>query len=61
VASFVGFAPATRPRVVVLVAVDEPHGAIFGGVVAAPAFKAIMQQALQYLSSPPDAATASTP
>jgi cell division protein FtsI/penicillin-binding protein 2 len=61
VASFVGFAPATRPRVVVLVAVDEPHGAIFGGVVAAPAFKAIMQQALQYLSSPPDAATTSTP
>jgi len=61
VASFVGFAPATRPRVVVLVAVDEPHGAIFGGVVAAPAFKAIMQQALQYLSAPPDAATASTP
>ena len=61
VASFVGFAPATRPRVVVLVAVDEPHGAIFGGVVAAPAFQAIMQQALQYLSAPPDAATASTP
>ena len=61
VASFVGFAPATRPRVVVLVAVDEPHGGIFGGVVAAPAFRAIMQQALQYLSAPPDAATASTP
>jgi cell division protein FtsI (penicillin-binding protein 3) len=61
VASFVGFAPATRPRVVVLVAVDEPHGGIFGGVVAAPAFKAIMQQTLQYVSAPPDAATASTP
>jgi cell division protein FtsI (penicillin-binding protein 3) len=49
VASFVGFAPATRPRVVVLVAVDEPHGAIWGGVVAAPAFRSIMQQTLQYL------------
>jgi cell division protein FtsI (penicillin-binding protein 3) len=61
VASFVGFAPATRPRVVVLVAVDEPHGGIFGGVVAAPAFKAIMQQTLQYVSAPPDAATTSTP
>src|SRR5919198_3030996 len=61
VASFVGFAPATRPRAVVLVAVDEPHGAIWGGVVAAPAFKAIMQQTLQYLSAPPDApATASS-
>jgi cell division protein FtsI/penicillin-binding protein 2 len=55
VASFVGFAPATRPRVVVLVAVDEPQGAIWGGVVAAPAFKAIAQQTLQYLSAPPDA------
>jgi len=60
VASFVGFAPATRPRAVVLVAVDEPHGAIWGGVVAAPAFKAIMQQTLQYLSAPPDAAIASS-
>jgi cell division protein FtsI (penicillin-binding protein 3) len=55
VASFVGFAPATRPRVVVLVTVDEPHGAIWGGVVAAPAFKSIMQQTLQYLSARPDA------
>jgi cell division protein FtsI/penicillin-binding protein 2 len=55
VASFVGFAPATRPRVVVLVTVDEPRGAIWGGVVAAPAFKAIAQQTLQYLSAPPDA------
>jgi cell division protein FtsI/penicillin-binding protein 2 len=55
VASFVGFAPATRPRIVVLVTVDEPQGAIWGGVVAAPAFKAIAQQTLQYLSAPPDA------
>ena len=55
VASFVGFAPATRPRVVVLVTVDEPRGAIWGGVVAAPAFKAIAQQTLQYLAAPPDA------
>jgi cell division protein FtsI/penicillin-binding protein 2 len=61
VASFVGFAPATRPRVVVLVTVDEPQGAIWGGVVAAPAFKAIMQQTLQYLSAPPDAAVTSKP
>jgi cell division protein FtsI (penicillin-binding protein 3) len=60
VASFVGFAPATRPRVVVLVTVDEPQGAIWGGVVAAPAFKAIAQQTLQYLSAPPDAPTTAT-
>jgi cell division protein FtsI/penicillin-binding protein 2 len=56
VASFVGFAPATRPRIVVLVAVDEPRGAIWGGVVAAPAFRQIAQQTLQYLGAPPDAA-----
>ena len=61
VASFVGFAPATRPRVVVLVTVDEPQGAIWGGVVAAPAFKAIAQQTLQYLSAPPDAPGSTSP
>jgi cell division protein FtsI/penicillin-binding protein 2 len=61
VASFVGFAPATRPRVVVLVTVDEPQGAIWGGVVAAPAFKEIAQQTLQYLSAPPDAPGSTSP
>ena len=61
VASFVGFAPATRPRVVVLVTVDEPQGAIWGGVVAAPAFKEIAQQTLQYLSAPPDAPASTSP
>jgi cell division protein FtsI (penicillin-binding protein 3) len=55
VASFVGFVPASRPRFVVLVAVDEPQGAIWGGVVAAPAFAEIAQFALQYLEVPPDA------
>jgi cell division protein FtsI/penicillin-binding protein 2 len=55
VASFVGFVPATRPRIVVLVTVDEPRGAIWGGVVAAPAFKEIAQPTLQYLNTPPDA------
>jgi cell division protein FtsI (penicillin-binding protein 3) len=60
VASFVGFAPATRPRVVVLVTVDEPRGAIWGGVVAAPAFQQIAEQALQYLSATPDAPSLTT-
>ena len=55
VASFVGFAPASRPRLVVLVTVDEPRGAIWGGTVAAPAFAEIAQFALQYLEVPPDA------
>jgi cell division protein FtsI/penicillin-binding protein 2 len=55
VASFVGFVPASAPRLVVLVTIDEPAGAIFGGVVAAPAFQAIARFGLQYLEVPPDA------
>jgi cell division protein FtsI (penicillin-binding protein 3) len=55
VASFVGVVPASAPRLVVLVTVDEPHGAIWGGVVAAPAFQEIARFALQYLEIPPDA------
>jgi cell division protein FtsI (penicillin-binding protein 3) len=54
VASFVGFVPATKPRLVVLVAVDEPKGVIWGGSVAAPAFAEIAKFALQYLEVPPD-------
>jgi cell division protein FtsI (penicillin-binding protein 3) len=55
VASFVGMVPASRPRLVVLVTVDEPRGAIWGGVVAAPAFAQIAAYDLQYLEVPPDA------
>jgi cell division protein FtsI (penicillin-binding protein 3) len=54
VASFVGFVPASKPRLVILVAIDEPKGAIFGGVVAAPAFAEIARFDLQYLEVPPD-------
>jgi cell division protein FtsI/penicillin-binding protein 2 len=53
VASFVGFVPATRPRLVILVTVDEPT-TIWGGVVAAPAFQELARFALQYLEVPPD-------
>jgi cell division protein FtsI/penicillin-binding protein 2 len=49
VASFVGVVPASRPRLVILVSVDEPRGAIWGGVVAAPAFAQIAKFDLQYL------------
>jgi cell division protein FtsI (penicillin-binding protein 3) len=56
VASFVGIVPASRPRFVILVTVDEPHGAIWGGTVAAPAFQQIARFDLQYLEVPPDAA-----
>ncbi len=55
VASFVGFVPAKNPRLVILVTVDEPHNAIWGGVVAAPAFAEIAKFVLQYLEVPPDA------
>jgi cell division protein FtsI/penicillin-binding protein 2 len=55
VASFVGFLPASDPRLVILVAVDEPKGAIWGGSVAAPVFSQIARFALQYLEVPPDA------
>src|SRR5829696_36097 len=54
VASFVGVVPASAPRLVVLVSIDEPRGAIWGGVVAAPAFQEIPRYALQYLEIPPD-------
>jgi cell division protein FtsI/penicillin-binding protein 2 len=53
-ATFVGMVPASDPRLVVLVTVDEPHLAIFGGVVAAPAFAQIASFDLQYLEVPPD-------
>jgi cell division protein FtsI/penicillin-binding protein 2 len=53
VASFVGFAPALRPKLLTMVVVDEPQGAIYGGEVAAPAFGQIMSFALQYLKIPP--------
>jgi cell division protein FtsI (penicillin-binding protein 3) len=54
IASFVGIVPATSPRLVILVTVDEPAAAIWGGVVAAPAFQQIAGFDLQYLEIPPD-------
>jgi cell division protein FtsI (penicillin-binding protein 3)/stage V sporulation protein D (sporulation-specific penicillin-binding protein) len=54
-ATFVGVVPASNPRLVVLVTVDEPKLAIFGGIVAAPAFAQIASFDLQYLEVPPDA------
>jgi cell division protein FtsI/penicillin-binding protein 2 len=54
VASFIGYAPARHPRLLVAVMVDEPQGAIYGGVVAAPAFGQIARFALPYLHIPPD-------
>lgn len=49
IASFIGFAPARAPKLLVAVVVDEPSGDIYGGSVAAPAFSRIMAFALPYL------------
>jgi cell division protein FtsI/penicillin-binding protein 2 len=54
VASFIGYAPARDPRLLVAVMVDEPQGDIYGGTVAAPAFEKIVSFALPYLRIPPD-------
>jgi cell division protein FtsI (penicillin-binding protein 3) len=56
VASFVGFAPASAPRLVVAVMIDEPPvGRHTGGAAAAPVFSAVMAEALRALGVPPDA------
>jgi len=52
---FAGFAPASSPRLVMVVAVDEPtRGGYFGGEVAAPVFGRVMAGALRLLDVPPD-------
>ena len=55
-ASFVGFAPVSAPRLVVAVMIDEPSaGQHYGGAVAAPVFAQVMQGALRLLGVPHDA------
>jgi cell division protein FtsI (penicillin-binding protein 3) len=55
-AIFAGFAPATDPRLVVVVMIDEPQGEqYYGGEVAAPVFANIVSGALRVLAVPPDA------
>jgi cell division protein FtsI (penicillin-binding protein 3) len=53
VASFIGMVPADHPRLVVMVAVDEPRTSIFGGDIAAPAVQKIMAFALRHLEIAP--------
>ena len=53
VASFGGYVPADRPRLAILVVVDEPRGNEYGGTVAAPAFREIAEAVLHYLGVPP--------
>jgi stage V sporulation protein D (sporulation-specific penicillin-binding protein) len=53
IASFVGVVPVPSPKLAVLVVIDRPRGAYFGGDVAAPVFRDIVRQALWYLRVPP--------
>jgi cell division protein FtsI (penicillin-binding protein 3) len=53
IASFGGYVPADRPRLAILVVLDEPKGAEYGGTVAAPVFKEIAEPVLRYLGVPP--------
>jgi cell division protein FtsI (penicillin-binding protein 3) len=56
VASFVGFAPISDPRIIIAVMVDEPTaGGHFGGQVAAPVFSNVAASALRAMNVPPDA------
>ena len=56
VASFVGFAPASNPRLIVAVMIDEPdNGQYYGGLVAAPVFSKVTGAALHALNVPNDA------
>jgi cell division protein FtsI (penicillin-binding protein 3) len=54
IGSFVGFAPANNPAVVIIVVIDEPMGAYHGGDVAAPVFREIAEQVLPELNVAPD-------
>ncbi len=58
---FTGFIPADRPRLVISVVVHEPHGADYGGVVAAPVFRNIAAKALPYLGVFPRSSSPSYP
>jgi cell division protein FtsI/penicillin-binding protein 2 len=52
-ASFIGFVPTNKPKLLVAVMVDRPHGAIYGGSVAAPAFQKIVGWAVPYFGISP--------
>lgn len=54
VASFIGMAPANDPKIVALVVIDEPQGyPYYGGTLAAPIFKAVVEDSLRYLGVVP--------
>jgi stage V sporulation protein D (sporulation-specific penicillin-binding protein) len=54
IVSFIGFAPADNPKIVIYAAVDDPQGIQFGGLIAAPLVKNMMADALRYMKVEPD-------
>lgn len=54
IATFVGFTPADKPQLAILVVIDEPQGQYYGGTVAAPVFRKIAREALNYLNITPE-------
>jgi stage V sporulation protein D (sporulation-specific penicillin-binding protein) len=54
IASFVGFAPASNPRVACITMIDEPQGLHWGAVCAAPVVREVLRWSLHYLQAPPD-------
>jgi cell division protein FtsI (penicillin-binding protein 3) len=54
ISTFLGFAPAKDPEIAVMVAIDEPKEAYYGGIVAAPVFKDITTKTLRYLNVLPE-------
>ncbi len=51
VASFIGFAPVDDPKLAIVVTLDRPHPVYYGGLVAAPVFKEVVENSLRYLAS----------
>jgi len=59
--SFVGMAPASNPRLIIGVVIDEPSGGVYyGGSTAGPVFAQVMAASLRQLAVPPDAPDAAT-
>ncbi|MDR1558760.1 MAG: PASTA domain-containing protein [Clostridiales bacterium] len=54
IASFLAFAPAENPQVMALVLIDEPQGSYYGGAVAGPVMKEVLENALPYLNVKPE-------
>ena len=53
ISSFLGFAPVQDPQVIALILIDEPEGAYYGGVIAAPVIKTLYENILPYLDMEP--------